>query len=58
MSPDRRFGRRILGQGAIPILIFSIQSGLYAPNPVIRAVVNDSPPDRRPSQSFPAGSVP
>ena len=27
---------RILAQGAIPILIFSIQSGLYAQFPVIR----------------------
>ena len=35
---------RILAQGAIPILIFSIQSGLYAQFPVIRAVVNDSSP--------------
>ena len=36
---------RILAQGAIPILIFSIQSGLYAQFPVIHAVVNDSSPD-------------
>jgi hypothetical protein len=38
---------RILAQGAIPILIFSTQSGLYAQFPVIRAVVNDSSPDGR-----------
>ena len=43
---------RILAQGAIPILIFSIQSGLYAQFPVIRAVVSDSSPDWRRSPSF------
>jgi hypothetical protein len=45
---------RILAQAAIPILIFSIQSGLYAQFPVIRAVVNDSSPDGRLSKSFAA----
>jgi hypothetical protein len=44
----------MLAQGAIPILIFSIQSGLYAQFPVIRAVVNDSSPDGRLSKSFAA----
>ena len=44
----------ILAQGAIPILIFSIQSGLYAQFPVIRVVVNDSSPDGRLSKSFAA----
>src|ERR1700730_14794258 len=34
--------------------IFSIQSGLYAQFPVIRAVVNDSSPDGRLSKSFAA----
>ena len=47
---------RILAQGAIPILIFSIQSGLYAQFPVIRAVVNDSSPEA--VQVVRGGSVP
>ena len=45
---------RILAQGAIPILIFSMQFGLYAQFPVIRAAVNDSSPDEGLSKAFAA----
>jgi len=49
---------RILAQGAIPILIFSIQSGLYAQFPVIRAVANDSLPHGGLSKPFAAARFP
>jgi hypothetical protein len=47
-----------LAQGAIPILIFSIQSGLYAQFPVIRAVVKRFLTRREAVQVVRGGSVP